>query len=62
MELKSAINVVIIVVAAAVAMLIGDFLGNRVGRARFAVAMGILVLVAFVGFGVYAAIVLLMGS
>lgn len=61
MELKSAINVVIIVVAAALAMLIGDFLGNRVGRARFAVAMGILVLVAFVGFGVYAAIVLIGG-
>ena len=62
MELKSAISVLIIVVAAAVAMLLGDFLGNRVGRARFAVALGILVLVAFVGFGVYAAIVLLMGS
>jgi hypothetical protein len=62
MELKTAINVVIIVVAAALAMLIGDFFGNRVGRARFAVAMGILVLVAFVAFGVYAAIVLLTGS
>ena len=59
MELKTAINVVIIVVAAALAMLVGDFLGNRVGRARFAVAMGILVLVAFVAFGVYAAIILI---
>lgn len=61
MELRTAINVVIIVVSAAVAMIVGDILGNRVGRVRFAVALGILILVAFVAFGIYAAVVL-MGS
>jgi len=58
-ELRTAITVLIIVVAACIAMLIGDFIGNRVGRVPFALALGVIVLVAFVGFGVYAAIVLI---
>jgi hypothetical protein len=47
-----------IVVGVAVAILIGDFLGNRVGRARLAIAMGVIALIAIVAFVIYAAIVL----
>jgi hypothetical protein len=61
MELKTAITLVEIVVGLAVAILIGDFLGGRVGRARLAIGLGILVLVAIVAFAVYAAIVLSSG-
>ncbi len=60
-DLKTAITIVEIVVGVAVAMLLGDFLGNRVGRARFAIAMGVVVLIAIVAFAVYAAIVLARG-
>ncbi len=60
-DLKTAVTVVEVIAGIAAAMLIGDFLGNRVGRARFAVAMGVVVLVAVVGFAVYAAIVLAAG-
>ncbi len=57
-DLKTAITLVEIVVGVAVAILIGDFLGNRVGRARLAIAMGVIALIAIVAFVIYAAIVL----
>lgn len=57
-DLRTAITLVEIVVSVAVAILIGDFLGNRVGRARLAIAMGVIALIAIVAFVIYAAIVL----
>ncbi len=57
-DLKTAITLVEIVVGVAVAILIGDFLGNRVGRVRLAIAMGVIALIAIVAFVIYAAIVL----
>ncbi len=57
-DLRTAITLVEIVVGVAVAILIGDFLGNRVGRARLAIAMGVIALIAIVAFVIYAAIVL----
>ncbi|MCX6008565.1 MAG: hypothetical protein NTW48_00715 [Chloroflexi bacterium] len=57
-DLRTAITLVEIVVGVAVAILIGDFLGNRVGRARLAIAMGVIAMIAIVAFVIYAAIVL----
>ncbi len=57
-DLKTAITIVEIIIGVAVAMVLGDLLGNRVGRVRFAIAMGVIVLIAIVSFVVYAAIVL----
>ncbi len=57
-DLRTAITLVEIVVGVAVAILIGDFLGNRVGRVRLAIAMGVIALIAIVAFVIYAAIVL----
>jgi hypothetical protein len=57
-DLRTAITLVEIVVGVAVAIYIGDFLGNRVGRARLAIAMGVIALIAIVAFVIYAAIVL----
>ncbi len=55
-ELKTAITLVEIVVGVAVAMLLGDFLGARVGRVKLAIAMGAVILLAIVAFTVYAAV------
>lgn len=55
-ELKTAITLVEIVVGVAVAMLLGDFLGARAGRVKLAIAMGVVILVAIVGFTIYAAV------
>ncbi len=57
--LTTASSWVAIVVGFAVAVLIGDFLGGKVGRVRLAIAMGVIILVAIVAFVVYAAIILL---
>jgi hypothetical protein len=58
-ELKTAITCVEIIVAAAAAMLLGDYLGYKIKRVRLAVILGCIVLVAVVGFVIYAAIVLI---
>lgn len=57
--LETAITAVAILTGVAVAMLFGDFLGNRVGRARLAIALGVFVLIAVVVFTIYAGVVLL---
>ena len=57
-ELKTAITCVEIIVAAAAAMLLGDYLGYKIKRVRLAVILGCIVLVAVVGFAIYAAIAL----
>lgn len=60
-DLKTAITVVELVVGVAVAVLIGDFLGGKVGRVRLAIAMGVIILIAVLAFAIYAAIILAKG-
>jgi len=60
-ELKSAITVVEIIIGVVVAMLIGDYLGYKIGRWRLALGVGIIALAAIVGFAAYAAFVLASG-
>ncbi len=57
-ELRDAIFYVGIIVAAAVAMLLGDYLGYKVGRWRLAVSLGGIFLFTIVAFTIYAAVVL----
>jgi len=57
-ELKSAITVVEIILGIVVAMLLGDYLGYKIGRWRLASIVGIIALAAIVGFAAYAAFVL----
>ena len=61
-SLTTAITWVAIVVGFAVAVIIGDFLGGRVGRVRLAIAMGVIILIAVLAFVIYAAVVLLAKS
>ena len=57
-ELKTAINTVEIVVAIVVLLVLGDYLGYKIGRWRLASYAGIVTLVVIVAFAIYAAIVL----
>jgi hypothetical protein len=57
-ELKGAITFVEIIVGTVVAMLLGDYLGYRIGRWRLAAIVGGIALVSIVAFAIYAAIVL----
>jgi len=56
-ELKGAITCVEIIVAAVVAMLLGDYLGYKIGR-RLATIVSAVALASIVGFAVYAAVML----
>ncbi len=55
-ELKSAIFVVEVIVAAVLIMLLGDYLGYKIGRWRLAAIVGGITLVSIVAFAIYAAI------
>lgn len=57
-ELKIAITVVEIIVAALVLMLLGDYLGYKIGRRRLAAIVGSIALVIILVFAIYAAVVL----
>lgn len=57
-ELGVAITVVEVIVGAVVAMLLGDYLGYKIGRWRLAAIVGVVALVSIIGFAVYAAVVL----
>ena len=57
-DLRTAITIVGILAAIAAAMLLGDYLGYRIGRWRLAIIWGIIMLVAVVAFAIYAAIAL----
>ena len=58
-ELKSALTLLGIIVGAAAAMALGDYLGYKIHRWRLAVILGIVALVAIVAFAIYAAFVLI---
>ncbi len=57
-ELRTAMLVVETVAAVAAAVLLGNFLGYRIGRLRLAIIVGAIVLVVIVAFAIYAGIVL----
>jgi len=57
-ELEVAITMVEITVGIAVAMLLGDYLGYKIGRWRLATIVGLIALVSIVAFAIYAAVVL----
>jgi hypothetical protein len=56
--LEVAINVVEIIVGIVLAMLLGDYLGYRIGRRRLAVIVGVIALGIIVAFAIYAAVAL----
>ncbi len=58
LELKSDISVIAIggIVAAVVIMLLGDYLGYKIGRWRLAAILGGVTLVSIVAFAIYAAV------
>lgn len=58
-ELKVAITIVEVIVTALVVLLLGDFLGYKLGRKKLAAIAGIILLISIVGFVICAAIVLL---
>ena len=57
-DLKTAMTVVGIVVGVAVVVVMGDLLGNIFGRARLAIIMGAISLIAIVAFVIYVAVLL----
>lgn len=56
--LKDAITAVEIIVAAVAVLLLGDYLGYKIGRWRLATIVGLTTLVSIVVFTIYAAVVL----
>ncbi len=55
-ELKDAIRFVGLIVAIVAAMLIGDYLGYKIGRWRLALILGVVTLVTIIAFTLYSAI------
>lgn len=58
-ELQSAIRYVVIVVATIAAILLGDYLGYKIGRMKLVWSGVVVALLAVIVFAVYAAVVLL---
>jgi hypothetical protein len=58
-ELQSAIRYVVIIVATVAAILLGDYLGYKIGRKKLVWTCIVVALLAVVVFAVYAAVVLL---
>jgi hypothetical protein len=56
--LNVAISVVEIIVAIVLTMLLGDYLGYKIGRRRLAGIVGVIALASIVAFAIYAAVVL----
>ncbi len=57
-DLKSAITIVEVIAATGAAMVLGDYLGHKVGRWKLAAIIGGIVLVSIIVFTIYAAVVL----
>ena len=56
LELKTAIFYVELIFATVAALLLGDYLGYKIGRSRLAVIVGCIALASIVAFAIYAAI------
>ena len=57
-ELKNAVTIVEIIVAVVVTVLLGNYLGYKIGRWRLAKIVGLIALVSIVGFATYTAVLL----
>ncbi len=57
-ELKSAIFVVEVIVVTVVVLLLGDYLGYKIGRWRLAAIVGGITLVSIIAFTIYAVVML----
>ena len=62
MDLKIAIEVVVIIIAAIAVMLLGDYFGYKFGRIKLAVYGGYIALALIILFAIFAAIRLLILS
>ena len=51
-DTKTAALILEIVVGAAIAMIVGDYLGNRIGRTRLVIGLGIIIAIAIIAFAV----------
>ena len=58
-ELEIAIRVVEIIIAVLLIILLGDYLGYKIGRWRLVAIVGSIALVSIVAFAIYAAIMLI---
>ncbi len=58
-ELQSAIRYVVIIVAAVAAMILGDYLGYKIGRMKLVWSCIVAALLTIIIFAIYAAVVLL---
>ena len=58
-ELESVIRYVVIIVATIAAILLGDYLGYKIGRMKLVWSGVVVALLAIIVFAVYAAVVLL---
>jgi hypothetical protein len=59
MDLKLAIEIVLIIIGIIAVMLLGDYIGHKFGRMKLAIYGGYIVLALIVIFAIYAAIMLL---
>jgi hypothetical protein len=62
MDLKTAITIVEIIVAIAVSMVLGDYIGYKFGRMKLATTVLFTVIGVVVIFAIYAAVTLNMGQ
>jgi uncharacterized protein (DUF3084 family) len=60
MDLRLAIQIVVILVGIVAIMLLGDYFGHKFGRMRLAIYCGYIVLGVIILFAIYAAIMLLL--
>jgi hypothetical protein len=58
-ELQSVIRYVVIIVATLAALVLGDYLGYKIGRKRLVITCIVAALLGIIIFAVYAAVVLL---
>jgi len=58
LELKTAIVVVEVIITTVIVLLLGDYLGYKIGRWRLAAIVGGIALVTIVVFAIYAAVML----
>jgi hypothetical protein len=56
MELETAVRYLVIIVGAAAAMLLGDYLGYKVKRTRLAIILAGVILLTIIVFTIYAAV------
>jgi hypothetical protein len=56
-ELETALRYVVVIVATVVAMLVGDYLGYKIGRWKLAWIAGSIALLSIIAFFIYAIVV-----